>query len=99
MGYGLYGYEKTGYKGGENLNYIRTGGRARNTGLFISPSETSELSCTTTKTDTAERNISIGAEFLQVFLLGSISYLQVSPLGGSHDETWSGQGIRKRFVS
>jgi hypothetical protein len=36
------------------------------TGLFIRPSGISELSCTTTKTDTAERNISIGAESLQV---------------------------------
>jgi hypothetical protein len=70
------------------------------TGLFVSPSGTSKLSCTTTKTDTAERNISIGAESLQVFfcLRGSIAYSQVSPLGGSHDETWRGQGIRKRFV-
>jgi hypothetical protein len=71
------------------------------TGLFISPSGTSELSCTTTKTDTAESNISIDVETLQVFFLlclrGSIPYLQVSPLGGSHDETW--HGIRKRFVS
>ena len=26
-------------------------------------------------------------------------YLQVSPLGGSRDETWRGQGIRKHSVS
>jgi hypothetical protein len=39
-----------------------------NTGLFISPSGISELSSTTNKTDAAERNISIGAEFLQDFL-------------------------------
>ena len=32
-----------------------------NTGLFISPSGISELDCTTTKTDTAERSISIDA--------------------------------------
>ena len=38
------------------------------TGLFISPSGNSELDCATTKTDTAERNISIGGESLQVFL-------------------------------
>ena len=38
-----------------------------NTGLFISPSGISELDCTTTKTDTAERSISIGRESLQVF--------------------------------
>jgi len=39
-----------------------------NTGLFISPSGFSELDCATTKTDTAERRISIGRESLQVFL-------------------------------
>ena len=39
------------------------------TGLFISPSGISELDCATTKTDTAERSISIGTEFLQVFFL------------------------------
>ena len=37
------------------------------TGLFISPSGTSELDCATTKTDTAERSISIGRESLKVF--------------------------------
>ena len=37
-----------------------------NTGLFISPSRISELDCATTKTDTAERSISIGRESLQV---------------------------------
>ena len=37
------------------------------TGLFISPSGISELDCPTTKTDTAERSISIGRESLQVF--------------------------------
>ena len=36
-------------------------------GLFISPSGTSELDCATTKTDTAERSISIGKESLKVF--------------------------------
>ena len=40
-----------------------------NTGLFISPSGISELDCATTKTDTAERSISIGRESLQVFFL------------------------------
>jgi hypothetical protein len=39
------------------------------TGLFISPSGISELDCATTKTDTAERSISIGREYLQVFFL------------------------------
>ena len=38
-----------------------------NTGLFISPSGISELDCATTKTDTAERSISIGWESLQDF--------------------------------
>jgi hypothetical protein len=38
-----------------------------NTGLFVSPSGISELDCATTKTDTAERRISIGRESLQVF--------------------------------
>ena len=37
------------------------------TGLFISPSGISELDCATIKTDTVERNISIGRESLQVF--------------------------------
>ena len=41
---------------------------SRYTGLFISPSGISELDCATTKTDTAERSISIGRESLQVFL-------------------------------
>jgi len=39
------------------------------TGLFISPSGTSELDCATTKTDRAERSISIGREPLKVFFL------------------------------
>ena len=38
------------------------------TGLYISPSGIPELYCATTKSDTAERNISIGRESLQVFL-------------------------------
>ena len=37
------------------------------TGLFISPSGTSELDCATTKKDRAERSISIGRESLKVF--------------------------------
>ena len=37
------------------------------TGLFISPSGISELDCATTKTDTAERSISIDRESLQIF--------------------------------
>jgi len=71
------------------------------TGLFISPSGISELDCATTKTDTAERSISIGTEFLQVFffVLGALAYFQVPPLGGSHEEKWRSQWIRKRSVS
>ena len=42
--------------------------KIRNTELFISPSGNSEIDCATTKTDTAERSISIGRESLQVFL-------------------------------
>jgi len=38
----------------------------KHTGLFISPSGTSILDCATTKTCTAERNISIGRESLKV---------------------------------
>ena len=57
------------------------------TGLFISPSGISELDCATTKTDTAERCISIGRESLQVFFeLGALAYFQVPPLGGSREE-------------
>ena len=58
------------------------------TELFISPSGISELDCTTTKTDTAERSISIGRESLQVFffVLGALAYFQVPPLGSSREE-------------
>ena len=71
------------------------------TGLFISPSGTSELDCATTKTDTAERSISIGRKSLKVFffVLGALAYLQVPLLGGSRDEKWLSQWIRKRSVS
>ena len=52
------------------------------TGLFISPSGISELDCATTKTDTAERSISIGRESLQVFFVPrALAYFQVPPLG------------------
>ena len=37
-----------------------------NTGLFISPSGTSELDCATTKKDRAERSTTIGRETLKV---------------------------------
>ena len=64
----------------------------RNTGLFIIPSGISELDCATTKTDTAERSISIGRESLQVFfVLGALAYFQVPPLGGSREEKWRSQ--------
>ena len=68
-------------------------GLYRNTGLFISPSGISELDCATTKTDTAERSISIGRESLQdfFFVLGALAYFQVPPLGGSRDEKWRSQ--------
>ena len=63
-----------------------------NTGLFISPSGISELDCATTKTDTAERSISIGRESLQVFfVLGALAFFQVPPLGGSREEKWRSQ--------
>ena len=62
------------------------------TGLFISPSGTSELDCATTKTDTTERSISIGRESLKFFfVLGALVYLQVQPLGDSRDEKWCAQ--------
>ena len=62
------------------------------TGLFISTSGISELDCATTKTDTAERTISIGRESLQVFfVLGALAYFQVLPLGGSREEKWRSQ--------
>ena len=71
-----------------------------NTGLFISPSGISEFDCTTTKINMAERSISIDRESLQVFfVLGALVYLQVPPLGDSHDEKWRSQWIRKRSVS
>ena len=71
-----------------------------NTGLFISPSGTPELDCATTKIDTAERSISIGRESLKVFfVLGTLAYLQIPPLGSSRDEKWRAQWIRKRSVS
>ena len=57
--------------------YVKT-----NIGLFISPSAVSEIDCATTKTDRAERSISIARETLQVlFVLGTLAYFQVPPLG------------------
>ena len=65
----------------------------RSTGLFLSPSGISELDCATTKTDTAERSVSIGRESLRVFffVLGALAYFQVPPLGGSREEKWCSQ--------
>ena len=64
----------------------------RYTGLFISPSGISEFDCARTKTDTAERSISIGRESLQVFfVLGALAYFLVPPLGGSREEKWRSQ--------
>ena len=76
------------------MAYIVLIGKTRNayTGLFISPSRISELDFATTKTDTAERSISIGREFLQVFfVLGALAYFQAPQLGGSRDEKWRSQ--------
>ena len=79
---------------------VTTTSQPQYTGLFVSPSGISELDFATTKTDTAERSISRGRESLQVFfVLGALAYFQVSPLGGSHDEKWRSQWIRKRSVS
>ena len=62
------------------------------TGLFIRPSGIFELDCATTKTDTAERSISIGRESLQVcFVLGALAYFLVPPLGGNREEKWRSQ--------
>ena len=49
------------------------------TWLLISPSGISELDCVTTKTDTAERSISIGRESLQVFFFFGTRGLGVLP--------------------
>ena len=49
------------------LNFRDYDDKLLNTGLFISPSGIFELDCATTKTDTAERSISIGRESLKVF--------------------------------
>ena len=62
------------------------------TGLFISLSGISELECATTKTDMAERSISIDRESLQFFfVLGALAYFHVPPLGGSREEKWRSQ--------
>jgi hypothetical protein len=69
------------------------------TGYFISTSGTSKHGCATTKTDITESSISICRESPQVFcVLDAVTYLQVSPVGGSRDETRRREGIRKRYV-
>jgi len=52
------------------------------TGLFISPSGTSEFDCATTKKDTAERSISIGRESLKVFCTRGLGVLAGSTARG-----------------
>jgi hypothetical protein len=58
----------------------------------------SEHSSETTKTDAAERSISRRRGSLQVWVTATMVYLQVSPIGGSHDKTWWGQETRKHCV-
>ena len=71
---------------------IEDGPENHYTWLFISPSGISEFDCATTKTDTAERSISVGSESLQVFfVLGALAYFQVPPLRGSREEKWRSQ--------
>jgi len=47
-----------------------------------------------------ERSIIIGRESLKVFfVLGALAYLHIPLLGGSRDEKWRAQWIRKGSVS
>jgi hypothetical protein len=100
----LFRFELSGTDAGDELAFGRlSDGEGRSstfddaffrncsTGFFISPSGISELDCATTKTDTAERSISIGRESLQVvfFVLGALAYFQIPPLGGSREENRS----------
>ena len=67
---------------GQSKGSVTNTSTAKPTGLFISPSGISKLDSPTTKTDTAERSISIGRESLQAFfVLGALAYFQVPPLG------------------
>ena len=59
--------------------------------LFISPSGNSELDCATTKTDVAERSISIGRESLQVLCTRGRGVITVSTDRGFRDEEWRSQ--------
>ena len=64
----------------------------QSTRLFVIPSVIYELDCAATKTDTAERSISIGRESLQVFfVLGALAYFKVPPLGVRLEEKWRSQ--------
>ena len=54
----------------------------KHTVLFISHSGISELDCATTKTDTAERSISIGRESLQIFCTRGLGVLPSSTARG-----------------
>ena len=92
MNFEVYRYYPA-YQGGSGLLYPAHCPLWQYKGLFISPSRISELDCATTKTDTAERSISIGRESLQVFffVLGGLAYFQVPPLGGSREEKWRSQ--------
>ena len=57
--------------------------KKRYTGLFITPSGISKISCTTIKRDTAERSISMDRESLQVFVQPySCSFMRVVDFWG-----------------
>jgi len=71
-------------------NVIMTG--SYYTGLFISPLGISELDYATTKTDTAERSISISRDSLQVFFCTrGLGVLPGSTARGSREEKWRSQ--------
>ena len=75
-----------------NADILRVNSYVAYTELFISHSRISEFDCATTKTDTAERSISIGKESLQVFfVLGALAYFHVPPVGSSREEKWPSQ--------
>ena len=62
--------------------YSEVSSKSLNKGLFITPSGISELECATTKTDAAERSISIGRESLQVFCTRDLGILPRSTAMG-----------------
>ena len=62
-----YGLRSIFYAASRDQNVFNINVNDKTTGLFISPSGTSEFDCATTKTDTVERSISIGRESLKVF--------------------------------